>query len=370
MLVGTHRRAHHADPADVAFGIYTFELNGNDGTFVQSRLTETPSPGWLAVHPNGRTVFAVNEVRKIGDREGGAISAFAIDGPSGTLRLINTAPLPPMPCHCVVEASGRYLIAATFGGGSIHMFVLAADGSIAREVDCHAHTGSGVHPKRQTAPHAHAIVLSPDNRFVLVPDLGIDRILIYEVDHAAGRLIPLPENTVVLAPLSGPRHAVFSADARFFYLINEMNATIGVFGYDAGRGRLTALQSVNLLPEGFTGLRSGAAIALHPDGSHLYATTRSHGSSGMPSDPGLDSLIWFSIDEAIGLLTCDGRISSGGAIPRSMAFSPFTGHLHVAHQCSGTIVEFTLNEGVPTPLGNILATPVPVCLAFASKQSG
>lgn len=363
--IGTHRRAQKNNSADMAFGIYSYERSASGEPFRATGLTETLQPGWIAVHPGGNNLYAVNEMRTMGDHNGGAVTAFAIDPDNGKLTPLNSAPLPPMPCHCAVDASGRFLLVATFGGGSLHLFALQADGRIGVELDLHVHRGSSAHPVRQTGPHAHAVVIDPGNGFVLVPDLGIDRLLVYRLDHDHGRLIPLPERMVALPPLSGPRHLAFAPSARHAYLINEMNATISVFAWDGATGTLDLLQSVDLLPVGFEGLRSGAAIAVHPDGRHLYATTRSHGSSGMPPKPGLDQLVWFDIDPATGCLSPGGSLDPGGGIPRDFAIAPSGNFLYVGLQRSGRIVEYALDNGIPSATGRTMETPVPVCLTFS-----
>lgn len=365
LYVGTHGKAHRADTVATAFGIYGFRQTARSG-WNSCGLTETLHPGWLALHPNCNWLYAVNEVRQMDGREGGGVTAFAIDRKSGGLRPINMLPLPPMPCHCAVDPSGRFLLVATFGGGSVHLIRLGDDGALADECDRHVHTGSSLHPQRQTSPHAHAVVISPGGRFVLVPDLGIDKVLVYELDVIAGRLVPRMDLALALPPLSGPRHAVFSPDARHVYLVNEMSAQIAVLGWDEATGILTPRQTAELLPDGFAGLKSGAAIAMHPGGHFLYATTRSHGSSGMPPAPGLDQLVWFRIDPAGGGLTLGGRLPSGGGIPRSMAMVPGAQSLLIGHQCSGTVVEFALIDGVPHQTGRAFDVPVPVCLTFAS----
>jgi 6-phosphogluconolactonase len=146
-------------------------------------------------------------------------------------------------------------------------------------------------------------------------------VLVYELDGAAGRLVPREDLTVTLPPLSGPRHMVFSPNARHAYLVNEMSAQVAVFGWNEVTGILSPKQTAELLPQGFAGLKSGAAIEIHPGGRLLYVTTRSHGSSGMPPAPGLDQLVWFDVDPESGTLTLGGCLASGGGIPRSMVLS-------------------------------------------------
>jgi 6-phosphogluconolactonase len=370
LYAGTHRRAHRADPVDVAFGIYAFRKEGGSGQLSRVDLTETPQPGWIALHPSGRYLYAANEVRGFEGADGGGVSAFAIDPETGLLSPLNTRRTPPLPCHCEVDASGRCLLVATFGGGTVHLFPLEPDGRIGPEADAHQHKGSSVHPRRQTHPHAHAVVIDPANRFVLVPDLGTDRIIVYEMLPASGRLLSRPERDVRLAPGSGPRHLAFHPQARFVYLMNEMSAKITTFAYDMQNGGLQEIQTVDALPEGFSGLRSGAELSIHPAGRFLYATTRSHGSSGEPPARGIDSVVWFEIDAEHGVLHPRGRIFSGGEIPRTFTFDSSGEYLFVGHQCSGTVVTFRIHPqtGAPIATGDVISTPVPVCLRFSYRN--
>jgi 6-phosphogluconolactonase len=364
LYVGTFARARHSDTTDAAFGIYAF-----DADLDPVGMQPTSRPGWLAAHPLGPYLYAVNEVREFQGGSGGGVSAFRIDPQTGSLRPLNTQRTPPLPCHTQVEATGRFLLVATFGAGSVHLFPLRPDGSLGPEADAHRHAGSSVHPRRQTGPHAHAICLDPANRFVLVPDLGADRVFVYELDTAAGRLIPRPERSVALSPGSGPRHLTFDRQGRTAYLINEMSATISVFAYDGESGALREVQHIDLLPEGFVGLRSGAGIALHPDGRFLYATTRGSTSSGEAATPGLDAVVWFEVVADDGRLAFRGRTLTGGQIARDIAIDPDGGHLRVAHQGSGDIVSFSLEprSGAPIAVGRPLLTPVPVCLRWVTS---
>jgi 6-phosphogluconolactonase len=368
LYVGTHRRAHRDDPTDLAFGLYMFRRAIPAAVPTPAGTLETPQPGWIAAHPSGRYVYAVNEVRTFEGQDGGGVSAFAVAPITGQLRQLNSRRTPSMPCHCAVDATGHFLLVATFGGGTVHLFPINADGSLGPEADMHRHEGSSVHPRRQTQPHAHAVVLDRDNRFVLVPDLGTDEVRIYELETEHARLAPHPARTVTLPAGSGPRHLAFGATGGFAYLMNEMSATIAVFAYEPSTGTLDHRQTVDLLPPGFAGLRSGAAIAVHPRGHTLYATTRSHGSSGEPPVRGLDSLVWFDIDPEDGTLHSGGKTPSGGEIPRSFAFDSRAERLLVGHQASGTVVTFLLDRetGRPIITGETFETPVPVCLCLTT----
>jgi 6-phosphogluconolactonase len=365
LYVGTHRRAYRDDPSDIAFGLYIFRGRAG-GNFKSAGHVETEQPGWVAVHPSGKFVYVVNEVRKFGGQDGGGVSAFAVDPDSRCLTPLNSRLTPQMPCHCTIDLTGQFLLVATFGGGSVHLFPIAPDGSLGMPADEYWHDGSSVHA-RQAGPHAHAVVLDPYNRFVLVPDLGIDQVRVYELQTELARLIPQPERTVSLPPGSGPRHLTFDPTGRFAYLMNEISATIAVFVYDHSTGALEPHQTVDLLPTDFAGFRSGAAIAVHPGGRHLYATTRSRVSSGEPPIPGLDNLTWFDVHPENGTLHGGGRMPSGGEIPRSFAFANNGEHLLVGHQGSSTIITFRLDCRTGKPImTESLDTPVPVCLCVAS----
>jgi 6-phosphogluconolactonase len=196
--------------------------------------------------------------------------------------------------------------------------------------------------------------------------LGTDRVVVYELDAMNGKLTPRPHSDAQLPPGSGPRHLAFGAQGQFAYLMNELSATITSFAYEPSNGALRQIQMVDTLPEGFGGLRSGAEIAVRPDGRFLYSTTRSHGSSGEPPIRGLDSLVWFAIDPNSGKLEWRGRVPTGGEIPRAFIFDATGTRILVAHQRSGNIVTFQVDpeSGTPAMTGEVIYNPVPVCMAM------
>lgn len=370
LYTGTLMRAHHADEAQAAHGIYRWDRTARDQPWQGPFLTPTVQPGWICMAPDRRTLYALNEVKALEGEPGGAVSAFAIDPANGDLSPVGLMRLPGNPCHALVDASGRYLLVATFHGGTIHLIRLGVDGALEEEVARHQHQGSSIHPKRQTSPHPHGIAIRPDNKIVIVPDLGTDRIEVYAFDADAGTLTPHPELGLAMPPGSGPRHGVFSADGRHAYVINEMNATVAVLAVDVETGALGLLQMLDLLPEGFTGARSGGEIALDCKGTTLYASTRSHGSSGLSAAPGLDTLIWLTRDRETGLLSPAGRIASGGGIPRAFILDQDGRHLLVAHQCTGTVISFAIDPvyGSLSESGGALRTPVPVSLVLSEAD--
>ncbi|GAA5003827.1 lactonase family protein [Streptomyces hyderabadensis] len=370
LYVGTFPRAYRSDPADTAFGVYAWGHDPETGEMSPAGLAPTPRPGWVTTHPGGRFLYAANEVSEFEGRPGGGVSAFAIDPANGRLSPLGSRPAGASVCHCVVDATGRFLLASAFHSGTVHLFPIEPDGRLGPALDVHHHRGSSVHPRRQAGAHAHAVVLDPANRFVLVPDLGTDSVVVYELDGAQGRLVPHPDRDIRLPPGSGPRHAAFHPSARFVYLVNEMSATVTVFSYDAGTAALRALQTVATLPDEVTGYRSAAGLAVHPRGDFLYVTTRSRGTSAEPEERGVDSLVWFAIDQDSGRLTPRGRVHSGGEVPRSLTIGPDGTRLYVGNQGSGTVTRFDIDAltGAPRPTGRAFSTPVPVCLHFATPR--
>ncbi|RVU03226.1 lactonase family protein [Novosphingobium umbonatum] len=359
LYVGTLQKAYHAQENPSAFGIYRWDHDGEG--WRGPALTPTPQPGWLVISPCGGFLYAMNELREVDGVAGGAITAFAIHPRSGDLIELNRRKTGGNPCHGAIDATGRYLLVSTFHGGMVEMFPLAPDGLLGEAVVVNRHQGSSLHPKRQTAPHPHGIAITPDNRLVLVPDLGTDRIEVYELDAVQGTLRHLPEAALVLPPLSGPRHALISPSGQWAYIIAEMSAQIMVVAIETPH-RLRLVQCIDLLPAQFSGLRSGGELVWGDDGRFLYATTRSHGSSGMPDKPGVDGLYWLAIDQDSGLLTLAGSRPAHGLIPRDCAVAD--GGLWVAHQASSLLSWHPIDRatGALGAAEHVLETPVPACI--------
>jgi 6-phosphogluconolactonase len=213
-----------------------------------------------------------------------------------------------------------------------------------------------VNKERQSGPHAHVVALSPDNRFALVADLGLDRVFAYRVDSSKGGLAPNDPPFVKLAPGSGPRHLAFRSDAKFVYSLNEMLSTVTTFRYDAARGSLKELQTLSTLPPGWSGSSTTAEIVVHPNARFLYASNR-----------GDDSIAIFRIDPRRGTLTFVDRTPTQGKTPRNFAIDPSGMFLLAANQDSGSIVTFRIDAqtGRLTSTGDSLEVPSPVCILFA-----
>jgi 6-phosphogluconolactonase len=338
-------------------GIYRFELDTASGAWTDPVLAgESENPSFLALHPNRQVLYAVNELGTFGGATTGAVSAFAIDGATGTL-----APLGQQasggadPCHLVVDRRARNVLVANYTGGSVAVLPIDPGGRLQAASTVLRHEGSGPDRARQEGPHAHAIVLDGAERFALAADLGADRIFIYRFDAATGSLEPNDPRAVGIEPGSGPRHLAWHPSGAYLYAIHELRSTVTAFRYDAGRGALESFQTVTTLPAGFSGQNTAAEVAVSPDGRFLYASNR-----------GDDSLAVFRID-ASGSLTPSGRVSAGGRTPRHFAIDPSGRWLLTANQDSGSIVIFHIDPvtGRPEPVGRPLAISKPVCVLFA-----
>jgi 6-phosphogluconolactonase len=312
---------------------------------------ETVSPSFLAVHPNQQFVYSVNEV------DAGGMSAFKADPATGQLKLINrVSSRGSGPCHLAVERGGRWAYTANYNSGSVAAFPIKPDGALGEATVFAQHSGSSVTP-RQKGPHAHSTVLSPDNRYVMVCDLGLDQVLSYPIEGDSGGLNVRDVVVTKAAPGSGPRHLVFRPDGKFVYVLGELNATVTCYKYTPQRALFEEPQSVSMLPEGYTGPKSGAEIAIR--GNFLYASNRGH-----------DSIAIFRIDPASGHLTPAGHTSTQGKTPRNFAIDPTGSFLLASNQDSDNIVLFRIDgrTGGLTPTGEIWNVASPVCTVFSNVK--
>ncbi len=332
-------------------GIYSITLDLESGRMSPPTLAaEATDPSFLAYSPDLKSLYAVDE-------SGGRIRAFAVEK-NHTLRpLSDRSTGAGTPADLAVDPSGRMLVAAVYGGGAVVGFPLEKDGSLGERSALVRHSGQSVNAARQEAPHAHGVTYSPDGTFVAIPDLGIDQVRIYRVDGAAGQLAaPLHDHLAIEAG-SGPRHAVFSPDGRFLYVINELFSTITVASFDDKSGALVTRQTVKTLPPGFKGNSTTAEIALHPNGRFVYGSNRGH-----------DSIAIFSRDDRTGALTFVDAVSTGGRTPRHFALTPDGRWLVAANQDTDTLVVFRVDgkAGTLAVVGSPVGIPRPVCVRFAS----
>jgi len=345
--VGTYTRPNKSK------GIYAWRFQPATGKLTAIGLVgETASPSFLAVHPNRKFLYAVNEISRYEGKRAGSVSAFAIDARTGQLKLLNTVSTRgDGPCHLALDPSGKWLIVANYNSGSVAEYPVHDDGSLGEASAFVQHAGSSVNRQRQSGPHAHETVLSPDGKTVFVPDLGLDQILSYKV----GGLTPNDPPFTKIAPGSGPRHLAFTPNGKFAYVMTEMTASVVAFRYAGGK-----FEELQTLPTVDTATNmSGAEIAVHPNGKFVYSSTR-----------GVNSIGVFAIDAAKGTLTPVERTPSGGKTPRNFAIDPTGAYLFAAHQDSDNVVVFRIDAktGKLTPSGDILGVGAPVCVTFVPAQ--
>jgi 6-phosphogluconolactonase len=342
-------------------GIYLSRLNPATGALSPAELAvETKNPSFLAIHPNRQFVYAVSEVADADNKPTGAVSAFAVEPGSGKLKLLNhQSSHGAGPCHLVVDAAGKNVLVANYGGGSCAVLPIGGDGKLATATAAIQHTGKSVNPGRQEGPHAHSINLDPANRFAFVADLGLDKVLVYRFDAARGTLTANDPPAAAVAPGAGPRHYAFHPSGKFAYVINEIANTVTAFTYDAARGALKELQTISTLPEGYKETSHTAEVVVHPSGKFLYGSNRGH-----------DSLAIFAIDPATGKLTARGHQPTGGKTPRNFSIEPSGKWLLAENQGSGTIVVLQVDPqtGGLTPSGHKLEVPSPVCVRFVAPD--
>jgi 6-phosphogluconolactonase len=340
-------------------GIYVYAFDPASGNLASIGVTtEIENPTFLTIDPQKRHLYAVSEVGAVHEAPSGAVYAYAIDPQTGKLGYLNYALTGGTgPCHVCVDQTGQAVLAANYGSGSACVLPIQSDGRLDKATDVVQHYGSSIDLRRQQGPHAHSVTLSPDNRFAFVADLGIDKVMIYQLDPTSGKLTP---NEPLWAPAeagAGPRHMAFHPSGDYAYVINELDSTLSAFAYDKTRGSLQALQTESTLPQGFAGSNTCADVHVAPSGRFVYGSNRGH-----------DSIVTFEIDGNTGKLSHVGHEPTQGKAPRNFAISPTGTYLLAANQDTNTIVTFRLGQqsGQLTPTGHITEVPAPVCIQFAA----
>lgn len=334
-------------------GIYAYRYAAASGELTPIGLAaESLNPSWLLTHPNGRFLYAANESE-------GTVSAFSIDRSTGLLTLLNRVPAGGRtPCHLVIEKTGKYLMVANYGSGGVASFPIQEDGSLGAPAAIMQHSGRGVGP-RQRGPRAHAVVLSPDHRFLFVPDLGLDQVVSYALDATNGGLTATEQRFVKITQGSGPRHMAFHPNGRFAYVNGEMGSNVTAFAFNPDNGALTQIQVSSTIPADFTEENNTAEIGVHPNGRSLYVSNRGH-----------DSIAVFDVNPDTGMLKFVEHTPTQGKIPRNFAVDPTGQFLFVANQETDNIVQYRIdqNTGRLTPTGKIIQVDAPVSLEFLTAK--
>jgi 6-phosphogluconolactonase len=345
-------------------GIYAYRFDAASAELTPLGVAaETTNPSFLAINSSRRLLYAVNELQNYKGTSSGAVSAFAIDEKderNGKLSFLNEVPSRGAdPCYITFDKTGKFALVANYTGGSIAVFPVLPDGHLGDASAFVQHTGSSINKERQAGPHAHWIEATPDNRFAIAVDLGLDELLVYRFNATTGSLTPNDPPYASLDPGSGPRHLSFHPNGHFAYVVNELQSSITTFSYDPNRGVLKKLNTVSTLPKGFTGANDGAEIHVHPSGKFLYASNRGH-----------DSIALFSIDSHTGALTLVDYFSTQGKTPRNFEIDPTGKFLFAANQGTNNITVFRIDpmSGRLTPTGHTLQVPSPVCLKFVTVK--
>jgi 6-phosphogluconolactonase len=343
--------------ATTSKGIYGYRFSPVTGDVTPLGLVaETVNPSWLVVTPDQRYLYSTNE-HPGGTDPGNTVGAYAIDRKTGKLKFLNKVSSKGVgPCHLALDRTGRIVIAANFGSGSIATFRIGHDGRLGEAAGFMQDHGSSIDPVRQGGPHAHGTVASPDNRYVMVADLGADRIFAYPLNHSTGVLQPNDTPAAILPPGRAPRHMFFHPNGRFMYMVSDKGVT--TFNFNAAQGTLKEVQTL-ALPEGSSGQSTYSEVQVDRTGRFAYDANRKDASVGV-----------FAIDANTGMLTTIQRIPTGKT-PRSFSLDPAGAYLFSANEGSGTVTIFRVDAttGTLTPLSQALKdVPDATCVAFASAK--
>lgn len=347
LLIGTYSNQDNTNGLQV----FTFNTATGDTKF-RSKSVEVRNPSYLAVSKDRKHVFAVSEV----GRGNGSVNAFSFDPASGQLKFINSAPSAgDSPCYVSVNGDKNLVFVGNYSSGTLSAIRLNKDGSLG-QAQTIQHEGSGPDKGRQEKPHVHAVVLSPDSRYLFVPDLGTDKVNIYGVDATKAQPLTAAGEAVVKGG-SGPRHLTFHPNGKFAYLIQELDASVTAFDYKDGK--LSNKQSVSLLAEGFDGKVGAADIHVSPDGKFLYGSNRGDANE----------ITIFAIGKD-GKLTYAGRQSTLGKTPRNFAIDPSGNFLLAANQDTNDVVIFKRDKktGLLSDTGKRIELDRPVCLKFVAMH--
>jgi 6-phosphogluconolactonase len=314
-------------------------------------------PSFFAIAPNHRFLYSITEGN---NQANSGVSAFAIDADTGSLRLLNSRRAQGVgPCYIEVDAGGKNALIANYGSGSVAVFPLAGTGllnPISAFIQDH---GSSVNPDRQTGPHAHSIVTDPADRFALVCDLGLDKVLVFKFDPEKGTLQANEPAFTDTKPGAGPRHLAFHPNGRWAYVSDEMGSTLTAYAYDAAAGTLREIQSESTLPKDFAGSNTDAEVAVHSSGKFVFCSNR-----------GDNSIAVFGCDADTGRLTFVERASTDGKTPRQFEIDPTGAWLLAGNQDSDTVVVYRIDTatGHLQRVGDAVPSDNPMCIKFLPPE--
>lgn len=350
-------------------GIYVSRFRPSTGDLSEAQLAaKISNPSFLAVSPDQRFLYAASEdplsVGPARDHQS-YVSAYSINRKTGQLRLLNSVPSGgTSTCYLSVDRTGKYVLTASYGSGSISVLRVRKDGSLGEQAAFVQHIG---HSGNQTQAHPSSNDVSPDNRFVAVADLGLDKTLIYHFDPNTGALSPMEPGFADAPAGSGPRHFVFDAAGKHAYLMNELTGVVTVYAWDSAQGTLTSIQDISTELPGYDGSNHTAEIAISPSGKFLYQSNRRLRKDEVR---GPDTIGVFAIDSEQGTLRAVEQADTGGIMPRSFAIDPTGKYLLAANEVTNNIVVFRVDEasGKLSKTGKEIKVDTPVCLKFVAAR--
>jgi 6-phosphogluconolactonase len=337
-------------------GVYVYQFNPltADNIFVSS--VKTSNPSFITIAPNKKTVYVVNEnADSTLTPPGGTVSSFAFNKVNGSLSFINQQPSGGKhPCYISIDKTGKWVFAGNYSSGTVGLLPVNTNGSVNPAKQIIQQQGTGPNKERQEAPHVHATVLSADNRFLYVPDLGADKVFVYAFDNKKGAL--KESDAAPSLPGSGPRHFECSPNNKFGYLMEELTGTVVCYQLD--KGKLMFKQRINALADSFKGSIGSADIHVSADGKFLYCSNRGESNS----------ISIFSIHPQDGKLSLIGEQSTLGIKPRNFNFDPSGNFLLVANQETNIVIfKIDRKTGLLTDTGKRIEVPNPVCIKWIEQ---
>lgn len=334
-------------------GIYVFKFDGKTGNAIPAdTVRNIENPSYLAITNDGKNLYAVTEN---GGGKPGMINAFSFDQLNGKLSLLNQKESKgDHPCYITVSNNRKWVIAGNYSGGNLVAYATNSDGSLSDHLQLIGHSGRSANKDRQESPHVHSTNITPDQKYLLVPDLGIDKIMTYQFNSNAQQnpLQPAVVPFTAIKPGGGPRHLAFHPNGKWIYLMEELSGHVTVWTYK--NGMLNFVQEIDAHTENFKGERGSADIHVSPDGRHVYASNRG----------GANNLAIFKTDPINGRLSLAGFQDVLGKTPRNFTIEPGGKFVLVANQDSGNITIFSRDAatGLLTPTQATINVDHPVCL--------
>lgn len=332
-------------------GIYVYNFNTATGDATYKSKIKASNPSFLAVSPNQQNVYAAFEEGK----GNGAVGAYSFNKKSGELSFINQQLSGgDHPCYVATDKTGKWVSVANYSGGNLAIFPVKTGGALSEQQQLIQHTGSGANKQRQEKAHVHCTYFTADNKMLLVPDLGMDKMMLYLFNAKTGKLTNAPQHFVASPDNGGPRHITFTPNNRYAYLMEELTGTVVALKYEGGK--FTQLQSISAAEPGFTGFMGSADIHVSPDGKFLYCSNRGDANT----------ITIFKINPANGKLTVAGFQPTLGTGPRNFSLDPSGNYLLVANQNSDNIIVFKRNKttGLLADTGKKIEVGNPVCLKW------